>query len=110
MMALILLWVLAIGIAVNAKPTLRRLTRLCDGNPAAMCAGCRQRRKSLLQELPVWQMLGPAGGAALVVVEAALALVPHPVMALIRRAAGRAPQPRCAGRSCAAHEGYQPAL
>jgi len=77
MMALILLWVLAIGIAVNAKPTLRRLTALCDGNPAAMCAGCRQRRESLLQELPVWQMLGPAGGAALVVVEAALALVPH---------------------------------
>jgi hypothetical protein len=97
-----LLWLWLLGTAVSVRPTMHRLARLADRDPTAMCFGCRERRRSLLHELPQLEPLGAAGVALLVFVEAcAWWILPFEPWA--RRVAGSTPQPRCTGSSCVAN-------
>lgn len=95
-----LLW--AVGTALNAQPTMRRLGRLSERDPTQMCEGCRARRRSLLHHVAEWEMFGPFGVAFMVLAEASSWWL-APAVPWLRRLAGSAPQPRCVGPRCAAH-------
>jgi hypothetical protein len=98
-------WLWALITMLNVRPTISRLTRLAERGPAAMCPGCRERRRSLLLDLPELQALGPAGGAFLVLIEAGAWWI-YPFEPWARRVAGSVPRPRCRGASCAAHRNH----
>jgi hypothetical protein len=97
---LALAWVT--GIALSIVPTAQALARLTEVDPARMCDGCRERRRSQLRSAREWAALGRAGLGLMVVAAASLWWL-VPLIPILRQLVGLKPQRPCTGPPCAAH-------
>ncbi|GAA2830394.1 hypothetical protein [Nonomuraea rubra] len=98
--ALSLIW--ACGVAYTAPRILKRWSLITTCDPIDLCQGCRDERRQVMQDAMVYDVMGPAGGALQVLIEAFIWYL-KPFVPALRKLAGREPLPTCSKGPCLAY-------
>lgn len=97
---LYLVWV--IGTAIHASRLFKHWAAITNADPVDLCDGCRDERRRVMHEATQLQVLGSAGIAVLLLVEAA-GWWARPIVPVVRKMFGREPLPKCSKGSCVAY-------
>lgn len=91
-----------VGVAYTAPRILKRWSLITTCDPIDLCQGCRDERRNVMEDGMALEVMGAAGVAMQVLVEAFIWYL-KPFLPALRRAAGRPPLPTCSKGSCLAY-------